>query len=129
MARIKDYWSEQQTRKIVNLLKEYQDVFARDYKDLKGLVEEMGEMKINLLHEATPVKKRPYKLAHKYKEIAKIEIDNMMATIIIYPINQSEWSSPMVVQPKKHDPKQLRVCVDYRWINKATKTDLLQMRF
>ena len=29
----------------------------------------------------------------------------------------------MVVQPKKHDPKKLRVCVDYRWLNKATKTD------
>ena len=29
----------------------------------------------------------------------------------------------MVVQPKKHDPKKLRVYVDYRWLNKATKTD------
>ena len=28
----------------------------------------------------------------------------------------------MVVQPKKHDPKKLRVCVKYRWLNKATKT-------
>lgn len=38
MARIGDYWSEHQTTKIVDLLKEYQDVFARDYKDLKWLV-------------------------------------------------------------------------------------------
>ena len=29
----------------------------------------------------------------------------------------------MVVQPKKHDPKKLRVCVDYRWLNKGTKND------
>ena len=27
----------------------------------------------------------------------------------------------MVVQPKNHDPKKLRVCVDYRCLNKATK--------
>ena len=67
MARIGDYWSEQQTTEIVDLLKEYQDVFARDYKDLKGLVEEMGEMKIDILPEAIPVKKRPYKLDNKYK--------------------------------------------------------------
>ena len=105
------------------MLKEYQDVFARDYKDLKGLVEEMREMKIDLLPEAIPVKKRPYKLAHKYKEIVKTKIDNMLTTRIIYLIDQSEWASPMVVQPKKHDPKKLRVCVDYRWLNKATKTD------
>ena len=67
MSRIGDYWSEQQTTEIVDLLKEYQDVFARDYKDLKGLIKEMGEMKIDLLSEAIPVKKRPYKLAHTYK--------------------------------------------------------------
>ena len=45
MAKIGDYWSEEQTTEIVNLLKEFQDVFARDYKDLKGLVHEMGEIK------------------------------------------------------------------------------------
>ena len=115
------------------MLKEYQDVFARDYKDLKGLVEEMGEMKIDLLPKAILVKKRPYKLAHKYKEIVKTEIDNMLVAGIIYPIDQSERASPMVVQPKKHDPKKLRVYVDYRWLNKATKLTPfqlhMQMRF
>ena len=92
----------------------------------------MGEMKIDLLSEAIPVKKRPYKLAHKYKEIVKTEIDNMLIAGIIYPIDQSEWASPTVVHPKKHDPKKLRVCVDYRWLNKATKLTLfpdhMQMR-
>ena len=44
------------------------------------------------------MKKIPYKLAHKYKELVKKEIDNMLATGIIYPIDQSEWESPMVVQ-------------------------------
>ena len=87
MARIGDYWLEQQTTKIVDLLKEYQDVFARDYKDLKGLVEEMGEIKIDLLLNATPIKKRPYKLAHKYKEIVKTEFDNMLTAGIIYPVD------------------------------------------
>ena len=95
----------------------------------KGLVEEMGEMKIDLLPKATPIKKRPYKLAHKYKEIVKKKIDDMLTSGIIYPIDQSEWESPMVVQPKKHDPKKLRVCVDYRWLNKVTKTDPFRRPF
>ena len=55
----------------MNLLREFQDVFARDYKELKGLVQEMGEMKIDTKPDVQPVKKRPYKLAHKYKEILK----------------------------------------------------------
>jgi hypothetical protein len=42
---------------IVNLLKEYQDIFSREYKDLKGLVEEMGGMKIELIPGENPIKK------------------------------------------------------------------------
>ena len=47
----------------------------------------MGEMKIDIKPDARPIKKRPYKLAHKYKEIVKKEIDNMLASRIIYPID------------------------------------------
>ena len=47
----------------------------------------------------------------------------MVAAGIIYPIDQSEWASPMVVQPKKHDPTKLRICVDFRELNKVTLTN------
>ena len=46
----------------------------------------------------------------------------MLKDGIIYPVDQSEWVSPMVVQPKKHDPKKLRICVDFRWLNRVTIT-------
>ena len=39
MEKLGDYWNEEQTTEIFNLLKEFQDVFSRDYKDLKGLVQ------------------------------------------------------------------------------------------
>ena len=77
--KIGDYWSQAQRTQITNLLKEFQDVFARDYKDLKGLVHQMGEMKIDIKPDVRPIKKTPYKIAHKYKEIVKKEIDNMLA--------------------------------------------------
>ena len=35
----------------------------------------MGEIKIDIKPDVRPVKKRPYKLAHKYKEIVKKKID------------------------------------------------------
>ena len=47
----------------------------------------MGEMNIDIKPDARPVKKIPYKLAHKYKEIVKKEIDSMLAVGIIYPID------------------------------------------
>jgi hypothetical protein len=57
MAIIGDYWSDKQTMEIVDLLKEYQDVFACYYNNLKGLVQEMDEMKIDLIPGAKPIKK------------------------------------------------------------------------
>ena len=61
----------------------------------------MGEMEINLIPKSKRVKKRPYKLAHKYKDIVKSEIDNMLAVGIIYLVDKSEWDSLMVVQINK----------------------------
>lgn len=29
----------------------------------------------------------------------------------------------MGVHPKKHDPKKIRVCVDFIWLNKVALTD------
>ena len=52
----------------------------------------------------------------------KKEIENMLAARIIYPINQSKWEIPMVVQPKNHDPTKMRICVDFRELNKVTLT-------
>ena len=57
----------------------------------------MGEMKIDIKPEEKPVKKRPYKLAHKYKKIVKKEINSMLESRIIYPINHSEWEIQMVI--------------------------------
>ena len=64
-------------------------------------------MKIDIKPDSQPVKKRPYKLAHKYKEIVRKDIVNMLTARIIYPVDQLQWASLMVVQPKKHDPTKL----------------------
>ena len=73
----------------------------------------MGEMNIGIKPDTRPVKKRPYKLAHKYKEIVKKEINNMLVAGIIYPVDQLEWESPMVTQPKKNDLTKLIIYVDF----------------
>ena len=83
----------------------------------------MGEMKIDIKLDALPIKKRPYKLAHKYKEIVKKESNNMLTAGIIYPIDQSKWEIPMVIQSKNHDPTKLRICVNFWELNKVTLTD------
>jgi len=57
MEGICDYWSNKKIACIANLLHEYQDVFSRDYKDLKGLVKDIGDIKIDLVPGYKPTKK------------------------------------------------------------------------
>ncbi|MCO5557438.1 hypothetical protein L7F22_011002 [Adiantum nelumboides] len=45
----------------------------------------------------------------------------------IYPVEDSEWVSPVVVTPKKNG--KWRVCVDYKPLNEATKRDHFPLPF
>jgi hypothetical protein len=51
------------------------------------------------------------------------EIKGMLDIGITYPINKSKWNNHMVVQLKKHNPKKLRIYVDFRGLNKLTLTN------
>lgn len=51
----------------------------------------------------------------------------MLKVGIIYPKDQSKGECPMFIEPKKHDPKKLKTCVDFRGINKITLTDPSQI--
>lgn len=100
-ANIGDYWDEDTVDKVRELLWEYQDLFPTKFSDLKGIVRDLGIMKITLKPNANLVKKHPYWLNPKYKEKVREELNKMLAAGIIEPVKESDWVSPMVVQEKK----------------------------
>ena len=51
-----------------------------------------------------------------------MELDKLLATGIIEPIEESEWVSPMVVQ-EKNTKGEIRICVDLRKLNDACLHD------
>ena len=53
---------------------------------MKGIVGDLGVMRIPLKEDGRPVKQRPYRLNPCYKEKVKDEIDKMLAVGIIEPI-------------------------------------------
>ncbi len=57
-----------------------------------------------------------------YVTIVKQEIDKLLALGFIQPIEETTWLSPIVVGPKKNG--QLRIYVDFKKLNKATKRSL-----
>ena len=76
-------------------------MFPTKFEGMKGILGDLGVMRIPLKEAAKPVKQHPYRLNPKYKEKVRKELDKMLATGIIEPVEESEWVSPMVVQDKK----------------------------
>ena len=97
-ATIEDYWDEEMVSKVTKLLHKYQDLFLTKFSEMKGILGDIGVMKIPLKLDAKPIKQRLYRLNPKYKEKVRMELDKMLAAEIIKPVEESEWVSPMVVQ-------------------------------
>ena len=89
---------------------------------MKGIIGDIGVIKIPLKPGAKPVKQHPYRLNPKYKEKVRMELDNMLTAGIIDPVEESEWVSPMVVQEKK-TKGEIRIYVDLRKLNDACLHD------
>ena len=79
-ANIGDYWDEDTVAKIIDLLHEYQNLFPINFSEMKGIVGDLGEMKIPLRPDGKPSKHRPYQLNPRYKEKVKEELDLMLDT-------------------------------------------------
>jgi len=86
MDNIGYYWDEQIVERITDLLCEYSDLFSTTFTEMKGIVGELGEMKIPLKLEARPVKQRPYRLNPIYKQKVRAKIDRMLEVGIIEPV-------------------------------------------
>ena len=84
------YWDDATIDKVVELLREYQDLFSTKTMDLKGIIGDLGMMKITLKPFANPVKQRPYHLNPKYKEKVLDELDKMLTAKIIEPVEGSD---------------------------------------
>jgi hypothetical protein len=57
MANIGDYWDEQTLESIIELLREYTDLFPTTFTEMKGIAGELGEKKIPLRPDVRPIKK------------------------------------------------------------------------
>ena len=55
------------------------------------------------------------------KEALLKEVKALLRAGFIYPVEDSEWVSPVVLVPKKNG--KWRVCVDFKPLNASTKRD------
>ena len=83
--------------KITDFMHEYHDLFPTNFSEMKGIVGDLGEMKIPLRPDAKPSKQRSYRLNPRYKEKVKVELDRMLNAGIIELIEESKWISRIVI--------------------------------
>ncbi|MCO5603598.1 hypothetical protein L7F22_057749 [Adiantum nelumboides] len=103
------------------LLKKFKDIFTWTYHDMKGVPPSMVQHTIPMISTAKPLQQRPYSMNPKYAKIIQEELEKLIECGFIYPIEHSEWVSPIVIVPKKNG--KLRVCVDLKKVNAATRRD------
>ena len=127
-ASIRDYWDDETVGHITDLLQEYQDLFPTKFIEMKGILGDLGVMRIPLKEGAKPIKQCPYRLNTRYKEKVRQELDKLIMVGIIEAVEESEWVSPMVVQDKKAKG-EIKICVDLRKLNDASVHDLFPTPF
>jgi len=103
------------------LLVEFKDAFAWSYKELKGILRSICKHKIKLIANACPIKRQPYRMNPNYVQRVKEGLDKLLDAQFIFPIETTQWLSPLVIVPKKNG--KLSICVDYRKLNSQTKKD------
>ncbi|RDX95517.1 hypothetical protein CR513_21943, partial [Mucuna pruriens] len=92
--------------------------------------------RILIEEEAHSIRQQQRRLNLTILDVVKKEVTKLFAVGIIYPISDSQWVSSVQVVPKKsgmivimnqHD--ELRVCIDYRKLNQATRKDYFLLPF
>ncbi len=76
---------------------------------------------IPLAHQAR------YKLNPNYVTIVKQDINKLLAVGFIEFVEEATWLSPIVVVPEKNG--KLKICIDFRKLNVATKQDPYPLPF
>ncbi|KAI3776226.1 hypothetical protein L1987_45999 [Smallanthus sonchifolius] len=99
----------------VPVIREYSEVFP---EELPGIPPDRDiEFRIDLVPDAQPVAKAPYRLAPMEMKELMVQLDELLEKGFIQP-SISPWGAPVLFVKKKDG--SMRMCIDYRELNKRT---------
>jgi hypothetical protein len=104
---------------LIALLKEYVDCFAWNYTEMLRLSQEFGEHRLPIKDGFKLYKQHPRRFNFIIYDRVKEEINWLLQAGFIQPCRYAEWVSN-IVPIKKKDYGKIRVCIDFRDLNRAT---------
>nr|CAN81302.1 hypothetical protein VITISV_024592 [Vitis vinifera] len=119
--RIGSDLSSDERDSLIHLLRSYLDVFAWSYEDMPGLDPSIVQHLLPLLPHARPVKQKLRRLHPRWSLQVKEEIQKQLSVGFLSVVEYPEWLANVVPVPKKDG--KVRVCVDFRDLNRASPKD------
>ncbi|XP_056159729.1 uncharacterized protein LOC130135193 [Syzygium oleosum] len=113
--------SEIKARRMVDLLKEYQNVFAWSYADIPGLDREIVEHALPTDPSIPPKKQRLGRTKPELSKKIEEEVMKLLKVDFIEVSHYTDWTANVVPVMKKDG--RVRVCIDYRDLNRASLKD------
>ncbi|CAL9018448.1 unnamed protein product [Prunus brigantina] len=106
---------------LVSLLKEFRDVFSWSYEEMPGLNPNLVSHTLNIELGTEPVVQPRRNFHPEIEKQIKVEIEKLLAAGFIKPIKHPTWLANIV--PVKKKTGVIRVCTDYRDLNRACPKD------
>ncbi|XP_074346327.1 uncharacterized protein LOC141685100 [Apium graveolens] len=108
-------------QKLIQLLREFLDIFAWKPEDMSGLDESIIIHRLHLDPNKIVVKQKRRNFAPERQQAIDEEINKLLKAKFIYEIQFSEWISNVALVKKTSG--KWRVCIDNTDLNKATPKD------
>jgi ribonuclease HI len=113
--------SKQEKDAFVKLFKEFKDAFAWTYDDLKTFDPNIIQHVIPMKPQTLPFQQKLRKMHPKLELTVQKELNKLLSAKIIFPVRHTQWVSNLVPVRKKNG--EIRLCVDFRNLNKASDKD------
>ena len=105
----------------IALLREFQEVFAWSYEDMPGIDTDIVQHSIPTDPTFRPVKQKLRRMKPEWTLKIKEEVEKQYNAGFLKVVNYPEWLANVVPVPKKDG--KVRMCVDFRDLNKASPKD------
>nr|XP_012461494.1 unnamed protein product [Gossypium raimondii] len=106
---------------LVELLREFKDVFVWSYQDMPGLSTDIVVHRLPIREDCKPVQQKLRRMRPDIVLKIKEEVQKQFDARFLQEVKYSEWVANIVPVSKKDG--KVRMCVDYRDLNKASPKD------